>query len=129
MAKPGPSTRYRSLRINSAPKERRLAGLMGFEPTTFRVTGGRSNQTEPQPQHNLLDKTITHLLLNKKRAWRSCGAAKPGSSDRTRTCDLTINSRVLYQLSYRGTIVLINFKVLAFIDLGMLKNAPDSIEN
>lgn len=29
-----------------------MAGLMGLEPTTFRVTGGRSNQTELQPPKN-----------------------------------------------------------------------------
>ncbi len=28
-----------------------MAGLTGLEPATFRVTGGRSNQTELQPQH------------------------------------------------------------------------------
>jgi hypothetical protein len=61
-----------------------MAGLMGLEPTTFRVTGERSNQTELQPPHH----------------------KKDGSSGRTRTCDLTINSRMLYQLSYRGN----NFK-------------------
>lgn len=62
-----------------------VARVMGLEPTTFRVTGGRSNQTELQP-----------LLMREN-----------GSSGRTRTCDLTINSRVLYQLSYRG----INFNL------------------
>lgn len=29
-----------------------MAGLMGLEPTTFRVTGERSNQTELQPLHH-----------------------------------------------------------------------------
>lgn len=29
-----------------------MAGLMGLEPTTFRVTGERSNQTELQPPHH-----------------------------------------------------------------------------
>ncbi len=31
------------------PTSRKLAGLTGLEPATFRVTGGRSNQTELQP--------------------------------------------------------------------------------
>ncbi len=30
-----------------------MAELMGLEPTTFRVTGGRSNQTELQLQKKL----------------------------------------------------------------------------
>ncbi len=64
---------------------RSMAGLTRLELATFRVTGGRSNQTELQP-----------LLMREN-----------GSSGRTRTCDLTINSRVLYQLSYRG----INFNL------------------
>ena len=29
-----------------------MAELMGLEPTTFRVTGGRSNQTELQLQNS-----------------------------------------------------------------------------
>ena len=59
-----------------------LAGLTRLELATFRVTGGRSNQLNYNPL--------------------------PGSPGRIRTCDLTINSRVLYLLSYRG----INFLVL-----------------
>jgi hypothetical protein len=31
------------------------------------------------------------------------GFSKFGSSGRTRTCDHSVNSRTLYQLSYRGT--------------------------
>ena len=58
--------------------KRRLAGLTRLELATFHVTGGRSNQLSYSPRQF------------------------SGSSDRTRTCDLTINSRVLYQLSYRG---------------------------
>ena len=57
-----------------------MAGLTRLELATFRVTGGRSNQLSYSPS---------------------------GSLDRTRTCDLTINSRVLYQLSYQGTDLLI----------------------
>ena len=33
---------------------------------------------------------------------------KNGSPNRTRTCDNTVNSRVLYQLSYQGTLHLVN---------------------
>ena len=56
------------------PKERSVAGLTRLELATFRVTGGRSNQTELQLQIQIY-----------------------GSSGRNRTCDLTINSRVLYR--------------------------------
>lgn len=65
---------------------------MGFAPTTSRVTGGRSD----------------YLSYSSKRIFGSSplrGEAKIGSSGRTRTCDLTINSRLLYQLSYRGMYV------------------------
>ena len=54
-----------------------MAGLTGLEPATFHVTGGRSNQLNYNP-----------LIY--------------GSPGRTRTYDLTINSRALYRLSYRG---------------------------
>ena len=60
--------------------ERSMAGLTRLELATFRVTGGRSNQTELQP-----------LKISN------------GASNRTRTCDPAINSRLLYQLSYRGS--------------------------
>ncbi|KKR96866.1 MAG: hypothetical protein UU47_C0006G0027 [candidate division TM6 bacterium GW2011_GWE2_41_16] len=55
-----------------------LAGPTRLELATFRVTGGRSNQLSYGPR----------IFF--------------GSSGWTRTSDLTINSRVLYQLSYRG---------------------------
>ena len=34
------------------------------------------------------------------------GKPKRGSSGRTRTCDKSVNSRLLYQLSYRGSATL-----------------------
>jgi hypothetical protein len=36
------------------------------------------------------------------------GFSKFGSSGRTRTCDHSVNSRTLYQLSYRGTTFLVS---------------------
>lgn len=48
--------------LGVAPKERRLAGLTGLEPATFRVTGERSNQTELQPQQKLNESRKGWLL-------------------------------------------------------------------
>ena len=39
------------------------------------------------------------------RAWRR--RWESGSPGRTRTCDLAVNSRSLYQLSYRGTFLIL----------------------
>ena len=73
-----------------------MAGLTRLELATFRVTGERSNQLSYSPldikRRGILAIPYQALLWSKKY----------GSSGRTRTCDLTINSRVLYQLSYRG---------------------------
>ncbi len=83
-------------RRSSAKQARRLAGLTRLELATFRVTGGRSNQTELQPQ-----KLGPWVILD-KWMFNNAKGKKNGSSGRTRTCDPTINSRLLYQLSYRG---------------------------
>lgn len=45
------------------------------------------------------------LQKSKRKPCALCGRALvfgAGSPDRTRTCDKSINSRLLYQLSYRG---------------------------
>ena len=41
--------------------------------------------------------------------------SKNGSEGRTRTCDLPVNSRMLYQLSYFGTSLLVLRHQLTFI--------------
>jgi hypothetical protein len=72
----------------------KMAGLTRLELATFRVTGGRSNQLSYSP-------------IN-------------GSLDRTRTCDLTINSRVLYQLSYQGINIFNYIRKIIFLQIVLI---------
>ncbi len=98
-----------------------MAELTRLELATFRVTGGRSNQTELQLQRSVLMHTnkyfqtgdIFEYVSRRRQGYGEQaeilvaapgearqagrpGCAKTGSSDRIRTCDPTINSRLLY---------------------------------
>jgi hypothetical protein len=56
-----------------------------------------------------LEKDFSELLIDELKQdlfWGCCTGrliGRTGSPSKTRTCDKTVNSRLLYQLSYRGT--------------------------
>lgn len=81
-----------------------MAGLTRLELATFRVTGERSNQTELQPR--IFKRTIFMMVCGVTIRNLLRSSVMYGSLDWTRTSDLTINSRLLYQLSYQGTTII-----------------------
>jgi hypothetical protein len=54
-----------------------MAGLTRLELATFRVTGGRSNQTELQPLDNRREKIILNVnFIKKTRKLNICAETK-----------------------------------------------------
>ena len=102
-----------------------MAGLTGLEPATFRVTGERSNQLSYNPIIFGKAKEIKNLSLKRIdfHSFASYASQMNGSLDWTRTSDLLINSQLLYQLSYQGTIFKVDWPYYALTSLRLRKIA------
>ena len=78
-----------------------MAAPMGFEPMFSPWQGGVLGRTERWGR-GLTDENRTRNLLNHNQMLYQLSYCQHGSPSRTRTSDPSINSALLYQLSYRG---------------------------
>ena len=84
-----------------------LVDSIRFELMTVRLWAGYSNQTELRILVEQVRFELTHefpRLMPASILLSHLSIAPFGSPNRTRTCDQSINSRLLYLLSYRGII-------------------------
>lgn len=80
-----------------------LVDLFGLEPKTVRLWAGYSNQLSYRSIWQPVLESNQYQWSQSPLSYRWTNG-QYGSPNRTRTCDQSVNSRLLYLLSYRGII-------------------------